>query len=125
MEAKKNTNGFTLIECVIAMVLVVTGFMAIFSLLTICLRTEVISRELTTGNSLARLKIEELKNLPRPSGGSLTNDVTNYFDQPNSRYTRRWQISTDSMGTQTVVVIMTPNTSSTLLPEVRLTTRMN
>jgi len=125
MRGKTDTKGFTIIECVIAMVLVVVGFMAIFSLLTVCIRTEVISRELSAANSLARLKMEELKNSPRSSGGSLTSDATNYFDNPTFRYTRRWQISADSMGSQTVVVLMTPNSSGVILPEVRLTTRMN
>ncbi len=125
MKGGKDSKGFTLIECVIAMVLVVVGFMAIFSLLTVCLRTEVIAREMTTANSLARMKVEELKNSTRLPGGSLTSDVTNYFDNPTSRYTRRWQISTDAMGTQTVVVLMTPNAAGILLPEIRLTTRMN
>jgi len=121
----KNTKGFTLIECVIAMVLVVVGFSAVFSLLTICVRTELISRELTTANSLARLKMEELKNSGRNAGGSLTSNTTNYFDQPNPKYWRRWQISADPMGTQTVAVVMIPSTSGTVLPEVKLTTRMN
>lgn len=125
MAKEKDTKGFTLIECVIVMVLVVAGFMSIFSLLTVCVRTEVISRELTTANALSRFKVEELKNSSRLAGGSLTSNVTNYFDNPNSTYTRRWQISTDSMGTQTVVVLMTPNASSAPLSEVRLTTRMN
>jgi prepilin-type N-terminal cleavage/methylation domain-containing protein len=125
MPRKTDTKGFTIIECVIALVLVVIGFTAVFSLLTVCVRTETISRELSTANSLSRLKMEELKNSVRSPGGSLTSNVTNYFDQPNFRYTRRWQISTDSMGTQTVVVLMTPNNTGIILPEVRLTTRMN
>lgn len=107
------------------MVLVVSGFMAVFSLLTVCVRTEVVSRELTQANALSRLKIEELKNTGRVAGGSLTSDVPNYFDNPTSRYTRRWQISVDPMGTQTVTVLMTPNTAGVPLSEVRLTTRMN
>jgi prepilin-type N-terminal cleavage/methylation domain-containing protein len=121
----KKSEGFTLVECVIAMVLVTVGLLAIFSLLTVCLRTEVISRELGTANSLSRLKIEELKNSPRVAGGSLTSNVTGYFDNPSFKYTRRWQISADSMGTQTVVVLMIPKVSGAPLSEVRLTTRMN
>jgi Tfp pilus assembly protein PilV len=125
MKQETDTKGFTIIECVIAMVLTVSGFMAVFSLLTVCVRTEVIAREMTAANALSRLKMEELKNSSRSPGGSLTSDVANYFDNPNSSYKRRWQISTDSMGTQTVIVLMTPNASRTPLSEVRLTTRMN
>jgi prepilin-type N-terminal cleavage/methylation domain-containing protein len=121
----KDSQGFTLVECVIAMVLVTVGLLAIFSLLTVCLRTEVISRELGTANSLSRFKIEELKNSSRLAGGSLTTDVTGYFDNPSFKYTRRWQISADAMGSQTVSVVMIPNVQGALLPEVKLTTRMN
>jgi len=124
MSKENKTKGFTLIECVIAMVLVITGFMAIFSLLIICLKTEMTSRELATANSFSRQKMEELKNSSRNVGGSLTANVTGYFDSPNSNYTRRWQISTDSMSTQTVTVAVLPTTPKALLPEVKLTTRM-
>ncbi|HEX8736120.1 MAG TPA: prepilin-type N-terminal cleavage/methylation domain-containing protein [Pyrinomonadaceae bacterium] len=122
---KEKTKGFTLIECVIAMVLVMTGFVAIFALLTTCLKTETISRELAVANSLTRSKIEELKNSRRTAGGSLTSNTSGYFDNPSSRYTRRWQIVADSMGTHTVTVMILPNEARTLLPEVKLTTRMH
>jgi prepilin-type N-terminal cleavage/methylation domain-containing protein len=121
----ERSKGFTLIECMIAMVLVVTGLLAVISLLTVCVRTEVVSRELGTVNSFSRLKLEELKNSSRTPGGSLTSNVTGYFDNPTPKYTRRWEITDDPSGTQTVTVIMTPTTKGYLLPEVKLTTRMN
>lgn len=124
MLKENDTKGFTLVECVIAMVLTLIGLSAVLSLLVFCLRTEVFSRELATANSLARLKIEELANSPRTSGGSLTTNYPGYSDNPNTRYIRRWQISDDPVGTQTVVVVMIPNASVTALSEVRLTTRM-
>lgn len=121
----KDNSGFTLIECVIAMVLVTVGLAAVFSLLTVCIRTEMISREIGIANSLSRSKLEELKNSARTAGGSLTTNVTGYFDSPNLKYTRRWQISADSVETQTVTVVMIPATPGEKLPEVKLTTRMN
>ena len=124
MTEESNIKGFTLIECIIAMVLVVTGFVAVLSLLTACLKTEVISRDLGRVNSFSRSKIEELKNSSRTPGGSLTSDITGYFDNPTIDYTRRWQISADSMGTETVTVIVTPTIKGTVMPEVKLTTRM-
>jgi prepilin-type N-terminal cleavage/methylation domain-containing protein len=124
MSGEKNTKGFTLIECVIAIVLVVTGFMAVFSLLTACLKTEVISRDLGRANSFSRSKIEELKISQRTPGGSLTSNVSGYFDTPTDDYTRRWEISADSMGTETVTVVMLPTIKGAIMPEVRLTTRM-
>lgn len=125
MPGKENSNGFTLVECVIALVLVMIGFAAIFSLLTACLKTEVISRDLGRANSFSRSKIEELKILSRTPGGSLTSNLTGYFDNPTPDYTRRWQISADSMGTETVTVVVTPTIKGAIMPEVRLTTRMH
>jgi type II secretory pathway pseudopilin PulG len=124
MSVERNTNGFTLVECVIALVLVMIGFAAIFSLLTACLKTEVISRDLGRANSFSRSKIEELKNSNRTPGGSLTSNVEGYFDNPTPDYTRRWQISADSMGTESLTVVVSPSIKGALMPEVRLTTRM-
>ena len=122
---RENKGGFTLIECVIAIVLVTIGMAAVFSLLTACVKTEVVSREMGTVNSLTRAKIEELKNSERNVGGSLTSNVTGYFDNPSAKYVRRWQVSADAMGTQTVTVVMIPTAPGNVLPEVKLTTRMN
>lgn len=121
---ESKAKGFTLIECVVSMVLVVICFSAVYGLLTICVRTEVISREIREANSLARLKLEYLKVSTRTPGGSLTGDTAGYFDNPHPRYTRRWRISDDPMGSQTVVVVMVPNTSGDALPEIELVTRM-
>lgn len=124
MSVERSIKGFTLVECVIAMVLVMIGFAAIFSLLTACLKTEVISRDLGRANSFSRAKIEELKNSPRTPGGSLTNNVAGYFDNPTPDYTRRWEISADQTGTQTVTVLMRPTIKGAIMPEVKLTTKM-
>jgi prepilin-type N-terminal cleavage/methylation domain-containing protein len=124
MSKESNIKGFTLIECLIALVLVVTGFAAVLSLLTACLKTEVISRDLGRVNSFSRSKIEELKSSARTPGGSLTSNVSGYFDTPTDDYTRRWEISADSMGTETVTVVVSPTIKGAVMPEVRLTTRM-
>ncbi len=125
MLKEKDCQGFTLVECVIAMVIVTIGFAAVFSLMAFCLKIEVISRELRVANSLSRLKIEELKNSVLIPGGSLTSDVTDYCDYPTATYTRRWQIIKDTTGTQTVSVLIIPEKPDALLPEVKLITRMN
>jgi len=124
MLKEKNTEGFTLIECIIAMVLTLIGLSAVLGLLTVCVRTEVFSREMAIANSLARSKIEQLANSTRTPGGNLTTNAFGYSDNPNSNYIRRWQITNDTMGTQTVVVAMIPNAPGVALSDVRLTTRM-
>lgn len=122
-----NSSGFTLIECVIAMVIALVGLMAVYSLVVLSIQTQTVSRELAVANSLARSKIEELRNsAPRASGGSLTSNVDGFYDAPpGSDYLRRWQISEDLAGTQIVTVATVPSRAQSLpLPEVKVTTRM-
>lgn len=121
---KKRETGFTLIECVIAIVLILVGLLAVYSLVVYSVQTQLRSTNLVTANSLARQKIEELRNAARTAGGSLTTNATNYFDTPSSSFIRRWQISDDSIGTQTVSVTVVPSVSSTLQPQVSITTKM-
>jgi type IV pilus assembly protein PilV len=122
--AKKEQSGFTLIECVIAIVLILVGLLAVYSLVVYSIQTQKMSADLITANSLARQKVEELRNSNRTAGGSLTSDTTNYFDTPSSSYIRRWQITADSIGTQTVSVTVVPSVPTTLQPQVLITTKM-
>ena len=122
--AKREQSGFTLIECVIAIVLILVGLLAVYSLVVYSVQTQMMSTNLVTANSLARQKVEELKNAARSAGGSLTANTTNYFDTPSSNFIRRWQISDDSVGTQTISVTVVPSASKTLQPQVLITTKM-
>jgi prepilin-type N-terminal cleavage/methylation domain-containing protein len=120
---KKDERGFTLIECIVAMVVTVVGLLAALTLITYAVKSYTVSSDLAITNSLAKAKIEELRNTSQAPGGNLTNNTTGYFDQPTSKFIRRWQITADSMGTQTVSVAVTPAYPGVLLPEVNLRTR--
>lgn len=120
---KENEHGFTLIECIIAMVITVVGLLGALTLISFAVKRYTVSSDLAIANSLAKSKIEELINLSQAPGGNLTNNTTGYFDQPTSKFIRRWQITTDSMGTQNVSVGITPAYPGILLPEVNLRTR--
>jgi prepilin-type N-terminal cleavage/methylation domain-containing protein len=122
--AKREQSGFTLIECVIAIVLILVGLLAVYSLVVYSVQTQKMSSDLIKANSLARQKVEELRNTTRAAGGSLTSNTTNYFDTPSSEYVRRWQITADSIGTQTISVTVVPAVSSTLQAQVLITTKM-
>lgn len=122
----ESSTGFTLIECVIAMVVALVGLMAVYSLVVFSVQTQSVSRELAVANSLARAKIEELRNtLPRAAGGSLTSNANGFHDAPTSDYVRRWQISEDLAGTQIVTVTTVPSKAQRPLPEIKITTRMS
>lgn len=121
---KKDQKGYTLVECVIAMVISLIGLLAIYSLIFTSVRVQVLSSELSHTNSLAREKIEELKNSTRVPGGNVDGNVTGYFDNPAPGYVRRWQIATGVAGTHTVSVRVTPTRQDRLMPDANLVTRM-
>lgn len=116
-------RGFTLIECIIAMVITVVGLLAVLTLIAYAAKIYTISGDLAIANSLAKDKIEELQNKSQSTGGDLTNNTTGYFDQPTSKFIRRWLITTDSMGTRTLSVTVIPAYPGVLLPEVTLKTK--
>lgn len=106
------------------MVVALVGIAGVYGLVVSSISTEITSRNLAKANSIARAKTEELRNVPRTNGGSLTSDVSGYNDSPIAGYTRRWQISNDAIGTKIVQVTVIPNTPSIILPQVEITTRM-
>ena len=117
-------EGFTLIECVVAMVLALIVFAGIYGLFVMAVRMQMISKDLATANALARGKIEDLRNTALTPGGSLTTDVAGYNDTPSTNFERRWLIATDAVGTKTVTVTTLANNPGILLPPVQITTRI-
>jgi prepilin-type N-terminal cleavage/methylation domain-containing protein len=120
---KENERGFTLVECMVAMVITVIGLLAALTLIAFSIRNYTFSSDLAIANSLAKAKIEELRNISQAPGGDLTANSAGYFDQPTDKFTRRWQITADSMGTQTLSVKISPAYSGLLVPDVDLKTR--
>jgi|GEM_PF-1265008 len=124
-------GGFTLIECLIAMVITLVGLLAVANLIVVGIRLQTESRDSTAAMALARAKIEQLQNYApaapqRVRGGSLTTDTIGYFDTPDTRFTRRWQVEinpTDAgvpSGTQRITVVVVPNRGGVRLPPVKV-----
>ncbi len=128
---QRRQTGFTLIECLIAMVITTIGLLAVAGLITIGIRLQTESRDAIMANSLARAKIEELQNYAptatqRTRGGNLANNVAGYNDSPDSRYQRRWMVETNPAdagvpaNTQRITVVVVANTPDVRLPNIRL-----
>jgi Tfp pilus assembly protein PilV len=127
-----NESGFSMIECLFGMVITMIGLLAMAGLIVVGLRFQVESRDLTTANSLARAKLEQLHNTSptsaeRARGGSLVTNVTNYNDSlSNGRYRIRWQVEvypTDAgvpKDTQRITVVIVPDRPDVLLPPVQI-----
>jgi type IV pilus assembly protein PilV len=92
----KNEQGFTLIEFLIAVMLLSIGLLGLVTLQSTAIRGNLDAKELTTAVFLAEKKMEELKNT---SFGSLTlgtaNDAHNPIDgsgQSGGIFSRTWNI---------------------------------
>jgi prepilin-type N-terminal cleavage/methylation domain-containing protein len=129
---KKRQKGFTLLECMFAMVITVIGLTAVLGMVVAAIHLETFSRDTSAATGFAKEKIEELRNYEptateRGRGGSLTSDVTNYFDFPDGRFKRRWLIEespTDTgvpTGTQRITLTVLSNRSDILITEVKIT----
>src|SRR5512140_1023189 len=98
---RSGEKGLTLIECAIALVVTTIGLLAVAQLLGVGIRLQTESRDSTAAGAFARSKLEELENYPpmeahRARGGSLTTNVDNYNDIPDTRFQRRWMIESSA-----------------------------
>ena len=99
-----NERGFTLIEVLIAFVLLTVALVSMAELMAITLRMQQLGRNQTAAARMAQDKIDELmtQNFTTSAqvsiGGSLTADVANHFDVPTLNgvvqpYRRRWTVA--------------------------------
>lgn len=93
----KNQNGFTLVEVLIAVVILCIGLLALAGLQVIVIKGNTGSKNLTSAAILAEAKTEELK---RNGFGSLTNgnfqdpnNPVNEIGEKGGIFTRSWEIA--------------------------------
>lgn len=140
MDISKNSkgpqNGFSLIECMIALVMTMIGVLATAGLMGVGIRLEVESRNATLANSLARAKIEQLQNYSPTSterlvGGGLNSDVAGHYDTPNSGFRRRWLIETPATdatvpaNTQRITVSIISDRPDVRIPSIQIRTLLS
>jgi Tfp pilus assembly protein PilV len=98
--SRRGDGGFSLVEVLVATLLLTTAFVAMAQLLGISTVMHSDARQASTGTQLAQAKIDELMKLNMTTdaavqvtgGNSLSANVANYFDQPQQGITRRWQV---------------------------------
>ena len=92
-------RGFTLIEVLIAMIVLTVALVSLAELMAIALRMQMLGRNQTAAIRLAQDKIDELHflnftNAQLAIGGSLTADAANHFDASDPLYRVRWTVGT-------------------------------
>lgn len=113
MQPSNNGRGFTVIEVLIAMVILTVALVSMAELMAITLRMQQLGRNQTSAMRLAQDKVDELMSRnftfnQLTVGGSLTADVADHFDVPaagtagNLQWRRRWLVEALNFGDQGV-----------------------
>ena len=108
-------SGFTLIEVMIAMLVVTVGLVSMAQLMAVTTVMHSDARQTSLGTELAQAKLDELMKLNLNSApavqvtpddeDSLNENVANYFDEPSDTITRRWKVE-DGPTSNTRIITM-------------------
>ena len=98
--------GFTLIESMVALVILSITLLALAGLQVTALRGNTLSRSMTTAVSIAEQKIEQLKNTPF---ANVQSESSTQVTVANRNFTRQVTVTNDSplLNTKTVSVLVT------------------
>ncbi len=124
-EKKLAQAGFTLVEVLVAMLILIVGVLAVTIMMFYGVRLQTMSRDGTMATSLAKAQVEQLRVLPatapeRQDGGSLTNNVANHFDQVDNYFTRRWVVTAGPANTQDITVAVLSSNPRVFFPPVQI-----
>ena len=107
--------GFSLVEAMIASLVLTVGLVGLLQLLTITTVMHSDARQATTATLLAQSKLDDLMKLNLATapaiqvGGSISADVTNYFDAPQAGVTRRWVVAAGPVANTRLVTVKVRN----------------
>ena len=92
MSGLRNNRGFTLVEIMIAVFILVVALLGLISVTVMVIKGNSFSKTMTTATTLAKDKMEQLKNTGYDSLAGGTDTVESIF-------TRTWTITSDSPAT--------------------------
>ena len=96
----RNNNGFTLVEIIVAMGILTIALLGLVSVTVMVIKGNSFSKTMTTATTLAKYKMEQLKNTSYASLAGGTDTV-------ESIYTRTWTVTNDSPATSMKTVVVT------------------
>jgi type IV pilus assembly protein PilV len=102
----KSKEGFTLIEIMIALVVLSIGLIALAGLQISAMRGNTLSKRMTTAVSIANARIEQIKNMPY---ANIQSESSTQVTESNMTFTRQVTVSNDIpvANTKTVNVTVT------------------
>lgn len=104
----RNRAGFTMIEVLIAMVILTVGLAGTATLVASLIRGTQMSRHVTAATTLCQDKVEAFKNSTYSSVASGSESNINARGQAGGAYTRTWTVTEDATtSTKTIVVSVT------------------
>ena len=124
----RDDGGFSLVEVLVAMLILTIGMIAIAGLLGVTTQMAMGAREAARSTRLAQDKIDELMKLnfaTAPAvaiGGDLTQDVANYSETPDDGITLRWAVTAGPTDDLRVLTLRVVNLRSEQYRETDLTT---
>jgi type IV pilus modification protein PilV len=107
-------EGFSLVEVLVAMLIMTMGLLAVAQMLAVALNAETQARNGTTAARLAQDKLDQLMKADfdtspqiqvTPTGvDTLNANVLNYYDAPDTGITRRWLVQAGPATTRLLTV---------------------
>lgn len=111
----RRNDGFSLVEALVAMVVITLGLVSMAQLMAVAAMRHHDAREVALVTELGQAKLEELMKLnladapevqiTPPSPDSLTTDTPGYFDTPVEGITRRWRVKTGPVAATRLVTV--------------------
>jgi len=99
---RRSESGFTLVEALVATLILTFGLVSVAQLQAMATLMHANARNVSNSTLLAQAKVDELVKLNHSTAAtvqitpanpdSLTTDVANYFDTPQTGITRRWRV---------------------------------
>ncbi len=87
-----NEKGFSLMEVMIALLILAVGLLGVAGLMTMTIKTNAYGNHLTEASTFAQAKMEEFRST-HPAAGSGSDTVDSVT---GVRFTRRWSITPDA-----------------------------